>query len=189
MKMTALVCPVCKDDFERATKEVNRWRRKDPNRVFYCGRKCSGKAVSKNLGEYLGNGDPSLLMPSNRKDEFSRFRYFMQKARNRRHATDLDLPFLRDLWTDQEGRCALSGVLMDLPRSTGAWASRTHDPLKPSLDRIDSSKGYLKGNVRFVTVIANMARQSWTDEQVVAFCRAVVQEHGLRLAGRVVVGL
>jgi|SaaInlStandDraft_4_1057021.scaffolds.fasta_scaffold104024_2 hypothetical protein len=188
MKMTSLVCPVCKDDFERATKEVNRWRRKDPDRVFYCGRKCSGKAVAKNLGEHLGVGRVEHLPLGRAIDEFSPFRYYMKKARNRLYDTDMDLPFLRDLWSEQGGRCALSGIVMELPRSTGAWTSRVNDPLKPSLDRIDNAKGYLKGNVRFVTVMANLARGTFTDDQVVSFCRAVVQEHGLRPASRVVVG-
>ena len=62
---------------------------------------------------------------------------------------------------------------MVLPRNTLAWETQTEDPWKPSLDRIDSSKGYLKGNVRFVTVMANLAKGTFSDAELVRFCQAV----------------
>lgn len=102
----------------------------------------------------------------------------MRKARIRDAATDLDLEFLAEVWRVQDGRCALSGVPMLLPRNSLEWERRTHDPWKPSLDRIDPRKGYVRGNVRFVTVMANLARSTFSDAEVVAFCRAVVTHHG-----------
>jgi hypothetical protein len=113
------------------------------------------------------------LNPANRQDAFSPFRYFMRKARNRKHETDLDLPYLKALWETQGGRCALSGIEMVLPRNTLAWEKQTDDPWKPSLDRIDSSKGYTMGNVRYVTVMANLAKSRFSDEQLRRFCQAV----------------
>ena len=103
----------------------------------------------------------------------------MNKARNRPQETDLDLPYLKTLWEKQEGCCALSGMPMKIPRTTRDFDSQKWDPWKPSLDRIDCSKGYLKGNVRFVTQIGNFARNGFTDEDVLRFCQAVVayQEH------------
>jgi hypothetical protein len=133
------------------------------------------------IGAANGNHDhraTAHLQPDNRRDQYSPFRYFMKKARGRKHETDLDLPFLVELWDRQNGRCALSGRLLELPPTTQAWEDRKRDPWKPSLDRIDSSKGYLKGNVRFVTVIANSAKQVWDDETVVEFCREVAAFHG-----------
>lgn len=50
-------------------------------------------------------------------------------------------------------------------------------PWNASLDRIDNAKGYIQGNVRFITVMANLARSTFTDEQVLEFCHAVVQNH------------
>lgn len=61
---------------------------------------------------------------------------------------------------------------MILPLGTAiGWMEQ--DPSNASLDRIDNSKGYIEGNVRFVALMANLARQSFTDEQMIAFCKAV----------------
>lgn len=66
---------------------------------------------------------------------------------------------------------------MHLPRSEkhteGRW-EYGHHPQNASLDRLDQTKGYIKGNVRFVALIVNYARHSWTDNDVVTFARAVV---------------
>jgi hypothetical protein len=67
---------------------------------------------------------------------------------------------------------------MALPRNTMAFEQDRHNPWKPSLDRIDSTKGYLKGNVRFVTAMANICKGAFPDEDVVAFCKAVAGYHG-----------
>lgn len=44
-----------------------------------------------------------------------------------------------------------------------------------SLDRIDNSISYMKGNVRFISVMANYARNTFDDEEVVKFAEAVVE--------------
>jgi len=67
---------------------------------------------------------------------------------------------------------------MTLPRNTLEWETRTGDPWKPSLDRIDPGLGYLRANVRFVCVIANLAKAGFTDDELIAFCRQVALHHG-----------
>ncbi len=54
---------------------------------------------------------------------------------------------------------------------------KTHrNPYQASLDRIDNSKGYIKGNVRFVALIFNYARNDFSDEQVLDFCQKVTEK-------------
>lgn len=45
------------------------------------------------------------------------------------------------------------------------------NPFRPSLDRVDAKIGYLKTNVRIVWVIENLARNRFSDDQVVEFCK------------------
>ena len=45
------------------------------------------------------------------------------------------------------------------------------DPFKPSPDRIDNSKGYTKENTRIVWMMENYARSTFSDEQVIEFCK------------------
>jgi hypothetical protein len=44
---------------------------------------------------------------------------------------------------------------------------------RASLDRIDNSKPYVQGNVRFISLMANYAKNDMTDAELVGFCKAV----------------
>ena len=60
----------------------------------------------------------------------------------------------------QDYKCAVSGVPFSL-ESVGLAKTR---PYAPSVDRIDSSKGYVLDNVRFVCMSVNFLMNSWGDE-------------------------
>ncbi len=175
---TSLVCAGCGVTFDKPTKEVRRQQARDPGRDFFCDRSCYARhRGSANLGDHLGNGRTEHLRPGNRADEFSPFRYFLNKARNRPGETDLTLEALRDLWDRQGGRCALSGLPIELPPTTGAFEQLRDCPWKASLDRLEPEKGYVIGNVRFVVMIANLARNRFSDEDLIRFCRATAGKH------------
>jgi hypothetical protein len=57
--------------------------------------------------------------------------------------------------------CPYTGKKMSLGKETS--------PYSASLDRIDSSKGYMKGNVEFVCLAVNLAKQSFSREQMMTF--------------------
>ena len=44
-------------------------------------------------------------------------------------------------------------------------------PFRPSLDRVDNSKGYTNDNVKIVWLIENLARNRFTEEQLIEFCK------------------
>ena len=79
--------------------------------------------------------------------------------------------------TDPAAARAISGIEIVLHPNAQIWERDAQNPWKASLDRIDSTRGYLKGNVRYVTVIANFCKQGFSDEDVLAFARGVVQHH------------
>lgn len=64
--------------------------------------------------------------------------------------------FIR-LVEDSGGKCAVTGYPMDLQ----ARADESRHPFAPSLDRIESSKGYEAGNVRLVCMVVNFAMNKW----------------------------
>jgi hypothetical protein len=51
-------------------------------------------------------------------------------------------------------------------------------PRAPSIDRIDSKKGYTPDNCQLITYIANCAKNQFTVDEFVRMCRAVVALHG-----------
>ena len=86
--------------------------------------------------------------------------------------SDIDLEYLKELWVDQQGRCPLTGWNMVLPVSTVGWAGGAI-PESASLDRKNPKFGYVRGNVRFVALMANFAKHTFTDEDVRRFGEAV----------------
>lgn len=60
---------------------------------------------------------------------------------------------------DSGARCAVTGIALDLSPPTDGQKKRR--PWAPSIDRIDSTKGYTKNNSRIVCCAANFAMNMW----------------------------
>lgn len=172
MKTIDLICANCGEKFEKQLKEYNRQVKSGKNR-FFCDLSCV--AVIRNK-EHPGKGDASRLTSNNRKDEFTPFRWYVLRAqfrdRKKKYGCDITVEYLKLLWEEQKGICPFTKWELILPENTGkAW--NISDPKNASLDRIDNSKGYIQGNVRFISVMANLARHSFSDGQLINFCQSV----------------
>ena len=64
-------------------------------------------------------------------------------------------------------------VVLFTPNCTSEWDSNVLHPKTASLDRIDSCKGYVFGNVQFVSVMANYGKRDFLEEELLRFCKAV----------------
>lgn len=74
--------------------------------------------------------------------------------------------YVWNLFNKQGGKCALSGVELNL---------RTCDDITASLDRIDSKKGYIEGNVQWVHKDVNLAKMNMPNDSFITMCALVVQ--------------
>lgn len=79
--------------------------------------------------------------------------------------------YLLDLYNKQNGKCALSKI--NLPLNTLSYRD-----LNLSLDRIDSNKGYIEGNVQWVDKRINMMKQSFTQDEFIKMCIEVAKNNG-----------
>jgi hypothetical protein len=174
MKCVSLICSECGKEFEKPRNEYNR-RIKKGIEKFYCSLSC---AVS-NSNKVSPHGNLANLKADNRKDEFTTIRWFLRRAKSRKNKkgpTDLTEIYLKQLWEDQNGICPFTGWKLRLPRWTNGWSKEEpFCPSSASLDRIDNTLGYVKGNVRFIAVMANYARNTFSDEEVIKFAKAVTK--------------
>ena len=82
-----------------------------------------------------------------------------------------------NLFVEQEGKCALSGELLVMDPLHWQNTRLRSSKQTASLDRIDSSLGYVSGNVRWISKTINKMRLNMTDEEFVEECRKVVAHH------------
>lgn len=97
----------------------------------------------------------------------------LQRAAKNKGPSDLTIEFIWELFEQQEGRCKLSGLPIVLDTSLGSLNKNGYQKGTASLDRIDSSKGYTKGNVQWLHKEINQMKSCRTDKEFIYFCKAV----------------
>lgn len=80
---------------------------------------------------------------------------------------NLDMSYLWDLFLKQNRLCALSGIPLSLGR--GHYTKKRWSQTA-SLDRIDSTKGYIKGNVQWLHKYVNLMKKDKTDREFIDWC-------------------
>lgn len=116
------------------------------------------------------NFENLVKQAGNKRDEFSPFRNFITKCKTRKKEYNIDVKYLKELWENQNGICPYTGIKMELSQTTDS--KHTNNSLKKaSLDRIDSTKGYVKGNVEFVCLFINFAKNGYSKTQVISFLK------------------
>lgn len=169
----ALRCAHCGDEFLRAAKEIKRQKAKKGDDInFFCSLSCACVWRMASRSNEQRERDISILVDRNKARRGTRyvrpdneFWYYLRQA-NTRDAEkslgmDLDQTYLRGIWRHQDGRCALSGIYIHLK----TWDKKTRLDTA-SLDRIDSCKGYVRGNVQFVALGVNLAKNVYSDSEV-----------------------
>lgn len=81
-------------------------------------------------------------------------------AKPKYQESDLTLEHLMELWNKQDGKCALTGKAM---------SHKFHSLYAVSVDRIDSTLGYMIGNVQLVCQSINYAKSNFTNQEFLYF--------------------
>lgn len=179
MNTTKIQCHWCKNEIEKPTKEVT--RSKKQNRHMFCNSSCSTKhrnnIMPKSFWKTVKSNIEFKKNAGNRQDDYSPFRPYLcsGRASNKKHNMNLTPEYLKLIWEKQNGTCPYTGIKMILPKNTTKIGRNKKCLKKASLDRIDSSKGYVEGNVEFVCMAINNAKNNFSKEDMTAFISEIIQ--------------
>lgn len=87
-------------------------------------------------------------------------------AKRRDVTVDLTEEYLYELFKQQKGICALSGVPIQIEGNSN---------LRLSIDKITPDKGYTEGNVQWTIFAANRAKGDLTQDDFVELCKLVIE--------------
>lgn len=125
-----------------------------------CG--CGLRAQGPKSKSWRGAGELSAMYLSK-----TRFR-----ASRKGLVFDLDLKFLWELFLSQDRKCRLTGDALTLARSREGYF---HGEGNASIDRIDSTLGYTKDNVQWVTKDVNCMKWHLDEGRFIEVCKKVVE--------------
>jgi hypothetical protein len=106
----------------------------------------------------------------------SHFNSIQRGALRRGIPFEIQIEDLVKLWEVQEGRCALTGQVLLLPSFRERKQFSHTDRLKiGSIDRIDSTKGYVHGNLQWVTTYVNLAKNNRSQQEFLEMVQQVYE--------------
>lgn len=91
------------------------------------------------------------------------------KARAKRRELDFDIEQADVVIPEY---CPILGIKLEPGVGPGG------KPTSPSLDRIDNSKGYVKGNVQVISNLANSMKSTANPEQLLKFAEWILKKYG-----------
>ena len=169
-----MICNKCKED----KSEDNFYKLKNGTIQKPC-KKCRSK---KNLEKFNNKTDEekkeirrkSYLNSKTSKQPYTKFHPWASKAmsgiRKRvlidsrfNKGSEINANYLRNLYNSQNGLCYYTGIKMDLDSKM----------YKPSPDRIDSSIGYIDGNIVLCCTAVNYMKNSSSEEDTFNFIEAI----------------
>lgn len=82
---------------------------------------------------------------------------------------NIDMKYAWDILVEQDNKCAYTKLPLEFPKDAiGGTAS---------LDRIDSSKGYVKGNIQWVHTNVNNMKGALTHNEFINICKKITDEN------------
>ncbi len=126
---------------------------------------CASKRTAQEYGmpsraEYIGDLG---------KTYFSSIRY---GALRRSLPFTITQQYLWDLLVDQQFKCALTGLPIKLSTTIKKF-NANYSQFTASPDRIDSTKGYIEGNVQWVHRDVNRMKNKFSQEYFISICKLI----------------
>lgn len=171
-KLVEVECDQCHCMFQKPESEYKRSLKL--GRHNFCTRRCAviySNSHRKPTEKLLKTYSTIKQYAGNQRDEYTPFRYILRSARNRFKECNLTLEYLQELWESQNHICPYTGLELVLP----SYTKKVSIENRASLDRIDSSKGYVIGNVQFVSTPINFLKGTMSDTQTKEYLKKIAQ--------------
>lgn len=97
----------------------------------------------------------------------SKFSHIKYSAIKRGLEFSISIEYTWNLYVKQDGKCFYTKKELDLK-------TRNSGPMTASLDRIDSSKGYVEGNVVWVHKDVNIMKNQYSHNYFISLCQLIV---------------
>ena len=101
----------------------------------------------------------------------ARFNDTKQRAKKKGIFNDLVITDIYEIWNKQNGKCAISGIDMTINTYNGKISTNV------SVDRINSSLGYIKSNIQLVCSTVNMMKGSLNMDEFLFFCNEILNNN------------
>lgn len=92
------------------------------------------------------------------------------KCRDNPQEVSVDIDYLMKIGNKQKWKCALSGVDLQFIPGKGK-----KNPFVVTIDRIDSNKGYVKGNIQLLAWQVNRAKGDYSTKEFMKMCTQVAR--------------
>jgi hypothetical protein len=113
------------------------------------------------------------------------WRSVIGSAKSRNLAVEVDQEYLWTLFLKQDKKCALTNIPLVFGKYikkhvTKKNKTKTKTETTASLDRIDSSKGYIEGNLQWVHKHINCMKSNYTQDYFIQLCNMVSKVKGIK---------
>lgn len=108
-------------------------------------------------------------------NKIPRFRFtdIINSATHRHIEFSISIEYAQEIFDKQQGKCKLTKIPIQFGGSRGKNKVET----TASLDRIDSNKGYIEGNVQWVHRDINQMKWKFSQEKFIEFCKLVASNN------------
>ena len=163
-----LHCPVCGNDLPYYKFII---ARKSHTGRMWCCKDCyeTNPGISKNnFRKKFDSEFKTLIYTQKRESRLRNFIHSMWKAAKKR-AKERGLDF-----NIEESDIVIPKIcpILEVPLEFG---TKNNYNYSPSLDRIDNTKGYIKGNIQVISKKANTMKNSATLQELQTFCKNILR--------------
>lgn len=179
--LITVICDQCGKEHLKPLSEYK--RNSELGRHNFCSRSCACKYNcchrSQKMIDYSNSEENKQhLLEYNKRLSLSienserKFSYFLHNCRKRFKECTITLHDLQEQWDKQNGICPYSGIALLIP----SYTKHHNNPIfTASVDRIDSSKGYIPGNIQFVSTCINYMKTTMSDEDTKFMCKCIAE--------------